>query len=122
MPAATRGPRGTRELTRALAHTRTDALIAKRGRALRQFIHSARVSEPPRHRKQHIDRHTKDDEYHWRRPSVSKEAVPLGRHTGAVRQVLPVFRGYRQQDAQEFFCYLLDYLHRELARTQCEPL
>lgn len=35
----------------------------------------------------------------------------------SVWQLIPAFRGYAQQDAQEFLCELLDKVQRELERT-----
>ncbi|TPX68522.1 hypothetical protein SpCBS45565_g03034 [Spizellomyces sp. 'palustris'] len=47
-------------------------------------------------------------------------AVSPGTFLDAIWKNVPMFRGYQQQDAQEFIRYLLDRIHTELA-TQINP-
>ncbi|XP_034063617.1 ubiquitin carboxyl-terminal hydrolase 33 isoform X4 [Gymnodraco acuticeps] len=57
------------------------------------------------------------DLWHKNRPSY---VVPTNLFQG-IKAVNPMFRGYSQQDSQEFLRCLMDQLHEELKETQHEP-
>ncbi|KAM6948949.1 ubiquitin carboxyl-terminal hydrolase 33 isoform 2-T2 [Aplochiton taeniatus] len=57
------------------------------------------------------------DLWHKNRPSY---VVPTNLFQG-IKAVNPMFRGYSQQDSQEFLRCLMDQLHEELKEAQVEP-
>uniref|UniRef100_A0A8C4YZI0 Ubiquitin carboxyl-terminal hydrolase n=1 Tax=Gadus morhua TaxID=8049 RepID=A0A8C4YZI0_GADMO len=57
------------------------------------------------------------DLWHKNRPSY---VVPTNLFQG-IKSINPMFRGYSQQDSQEFLRCLMDQLHEELKETQTEP-
>ncbi|CAL8278771.1 unnamed protein product [Lota lota] len=57
------------------------------------------------------------DLWHKNRPSY---VVPTNLFQG-IKSINPMFRGYSQQDSQEFLRCLMDQLHEELKETQAEP-
>uniref|UniRef100_A0A6Q2XJU4 Ubiquitin carboxyl-terminal hydrolase n=1 Tax=Esox lucius TaxID=8010 RepID=A0A6Q2XJU4_ESOLU len=57
------------------------------------------------------------DLWHKNRPSY---VVPTNLFQG-IKAVNPMFRGYSQQDSQEFLRCLMDQLHEELKELQAEP-
>ncbi|XP_028987361.1 ubiquitin carboxyl-terminal hydrolase 33 isoform X2 [Betta splendens] len=57
------------------------------------------------------------DLWHKNRPSY---VVPINLFQG-IKAINPMFRGYSQQDSQEFLRCLMDQLHEELKETVLEP-
>ncbi|KAG7259885.1 hypothetical protein CRUP_038010 [Coryphaenoides rupestris] len=55
-----------------------------------------------------------------KKPALPSYVVPTNLFQG-IKSINPMFRGYSQQDSQEFLRCLMDQLHEELKETQPEP-